>query len=157
MPSPQTKLQAREDTKKNALIFVAVLVILIGTIFVSLLQLQPRKVVPTTGAADAFSADRALSHLEELAVKPHPLGSEEHDRVRDYLVHSLQELGLKPEIQKANSVYSPGIWISGGTVENIVAKIKGTNSTKAIMLVAHYDSVPGSAGAGDDGAGVAPS
>ena len=155
MPSPQTKLQAREDTKKNALIFMAVLAILIGTIFVSLLQLQPPKVVPTTGAADAFSADRALSHLEEFAVKPHPLGSEEHDRVRDYLVHSLQELGLKPEIQKANSVYSPGIWISGGTVENIVAKIEGTNSTKAIMLVAHYDSVPGSAGAGDDGAGVA--
>ena len=155
MPSPQTKLQAREDTKKNALIFMAVVAILVGTIFVSLLQLQPPKVVPTTGAANEFSADRAFSHLEEFAVKPHPLGSEEHDRVRDYLVQSLEELGLKPEIQKANSVYSSGTWISGGTVENIVAKIEGTNSTKAIMLVAHYDSVPGAAGAADDGAGVA--
>ena len=155
MPSPQTKLQAREDPKKNALIFMVIVVILVGTILVSLLQLQLPKVVPATGAADEFSAHRALSHLKEFAVKPHPLGSEEHDKVRDYLVQSLEELGLKPEIQKANSVYSSGTWISGGTVENIVAKIEGTNSTKAIMLAAHYDSVPGAAGAADDSAGVA--
>jgi acetylornithine deacetylase/succinyl-diaminopimelate desuccinylase-like protein len=32
-------------------------------------------------------------------------------------------------------------------VENIIAKIEGTRSTKAIMLAAHYDSVPGAAGA----------
>ncbi|CAG9613811.1 hypothetical protein BACCIP111899_03030 [Bacillus rhizoplanae] len=155
VPSTQTKLQAREDTKKNALIFIAVVAILIGTIFVSLLQLQPPKVVPATGSANEFSAERALSHLKEFAVKPHPLGSVEHDRVRDYLVHSLEELGLNPEIQKANSLNSIGRWIVGGTVENIVAKIEGTTSTKAIMLVAHYDSEPGSPGAADDGAGVA--
>ena len=105
-------------------------------------------------AVNEFSAERAFAHLKEFAVHPHPIGSEEHDRVRDYLIQSLQELGLQPEIQKTPSVYSSGSWISGGTVENIIAKLEGTHSTKSIMLVAHYDSVPGAAGAADDGAGV---
>lgn len=128
--------------------------IIIGSIFVSLLQLQSPKVVPANEGTTEFSADRAYSYLENFAVAPHPLGSKEHDRVRDYLVGVLEELGTNPVIQKANSLHDTGTWIAGGTVENIVAKIEGTNSSKAIMLVAHYDSVPGSPGVSDDGAGV---
>ncbi|MBB6448017.1 M28 family peptidase [Bacillus benzoevorans] len=152
--STETKLQTRNELRKNTLIFISIVAVLVGIIFVSLLQIQPPKVVPADGAANEFSAVRAFDHLKELARKPHPIGSEEHDRVRDYLIHSLEELGLKPEIQKTPSVYSSGTWISGGTVENIIAKIEGTHSTKAIMLVSHYDSVSGAAGAADDGAGV---
>lgn len=129
--------------------------IIVGVIFLSLLQLRTPKIEPSTADPTSFSADRAFSHLEEFAVKPHPLGSKEHDQVRDYLVHALTDLGLDPEIQKTNSLYTRPAFISGGIVENIYAKIDGTNSTKAIMLVAHYDSVPGSPGVSDDGAGVA--
>ena len=112
---------------------------------------------PLDGAVHEYSAERAFAHLKEFAKKPHPIGSEEHDRVRDYLIQSLEELGLEPEIQKNPSVYTtPGFpWIlRAETVENIIAKIEGTHSTKSIMLVAHYDSVPGAAGAADDGAGA---
>ena len=45
--------------------------------------------------------------------------------------------------------------IAGATVHNIIARIPGTGSTGAIVLSAHYDSVPFSPGASDDGAGVA--
>jgi hypothetical protein len=154
LPSSDTKQTFHENTKRSVLIFISVIAIILGTIFVSLLQLQSPKVVPASDATTVFSADRAFSYLEDFAVAPHPLGSKEHDRVRDYLVEVLEELGVNPEIQKANSLHDTGSWIAGGTIENIVAKIEGTNSSKAIMLVAHYDSVPGGPGVSDDGAGV---
>jgi hypothetical protein len=151
----KTNPPLREDTKKSVLLFFVIILVIIGSIAMSLLQLRSPKVVSSNGPLTEFSAERAFAHLEEFAVFPHPLGSKEHDRVRDYLVHELEALGLTPEIQKVNSVRQPRSWVAGGTVENIVAKMKGTDSSKAIMLVAHYDSVPGGPGVADDGAGVA--
>jgi len=40
-------------------------------------------------------------------------------------------------------------------VENLLARIAGTRSTGAVLLAAHYDSVPAAPGAADDAAGVA--
>jgi hypothetical protein len=110
--------------------------------------------VPATAPQDVFSADRALVYLNAFAIAPHPIGSAEHDRVRDYLVSELTALGVTPEIQRTTGV-TPRYEVAG-TVENIVARLKGTNgATDAVALVAHYDSVPAGPGAGDDGAGVA--
>lgn len=107
-----------------------------------------------TASQDLFSADRALVYLKAFATAPHPIGSTEHDRVRDYLVAQLSALGVTPEMQNATSV-TPRYEVAG-TVENIVARLKGTSGAPdAIALVAHYDSVPAGPGAGDDGAGVA--
>jgi hypothetical protein len=110
--------------------------------------------VSATASQDIFSADRALVYLNAFATAPHPIGSAEHDRVRDYLVSQLTALGLAPEVQRTTGV-TPRYEVAG-TVENIVTRLKGTNdATDAVALVAHYDSVPAGAGAGDDGAGVA--
>jgi hypothetical protein len=110
--------------------------------------------VAATAAQDVFSADRALVYLNAFATAPHPIGSPEHDRVRDYLVSQITVLGLIPEVQRATGV-TPRYDVAG-TVENIVARLKGTSGeTDAVALVAHYDSVPAGPGAGDDGAGVA--
>jgi len=110
----------------------------------------PRYYVPP----DAFSADRALEHLNVFATAPHPIGSAEHDRVRDYLVAQFTALGLTPEVQKATGVTAR--YRVAGTVENIVARLKGTSGANdAVALAAHYDSVPAGPGAGDDGSGVA--
>jgi hypothetical protein len=152
--STHPKANTRLGTKHSALLFISIFAIMIGVIFVSFMQLQSPSVVPSSGPTNEFSAERALTHLEQFAVKPHPLGSVEKERVRDYLVLQLEELGVETEIQRVHSVRDFG-WISGGQVENIVAKIEGSNSTKAVMLVAHYDSVPGSPGVTDDGAAVA--
>ena len=110
--------------------------------------------LPATATPDAFSADRALVHLNAFATAPHPIGSAEHDRVRDYLVSQLTALGLAPEIQRATGVTAR--YEVAGTVENIVARLKGTNgASDAVAFVSHYDSVAAGPGAGDDGAGVA--
>ena len=68
----------------------------------------------------------------------------------------LRELGANPEVQTAtvarHSPFGPDTW---AVVNNIVAKIPGTQPTGAVMMVAHYDSVPSGPGAGDDAASVA--
>lgn len=110
--------------------------------------------VPADVTPDVFSAGRALADLDAFANAPHPLGSAEHDRVRDYLVEQIKGLGLNTEIQRTTGV-TPRYQVAG-TVENIVARLKGTSEAPdAVALVAHYDSVPAGPGAGDDGAGVA--
>jgi Zn-dependent M28 family amino/carboxypeptidase len=45
--------------------------------------------------------------------------------------------------------------IYAGAAENIVAAFRGEANSRAVMLVSHYDSVPGAPGAADAGAGVA--
>ena len=110
--------------------------------------------LPATASQEVFSAERALVYLNVFATAPHPIGSQDHDRVRDYLVSQLTTLGLTPEVQRATGV-TPRYEVAG-TVENIVSRLKGTSgTTEAVALVAHYDSVPAGPGAGDDGAGVA--
>jgi len=110
--------------------------------------------LPASASPDLFSADRALVYLNAFANKPHPLGSAQHNYVRDYLVSQLTGLGAAPEIQRTTGV-TPRYQVAG-TIENIVGRIKGTSGANdAVALAAHYDSVAAGPGAGDDGAGVA--
>lgn len=88
--------------------------------------------------------------------KPHPIGSEMNDEVRDNIVAELSKIGYSSEIQS-------GFVCDGsetcGTVHNIVARLDGAGDQSegepAVLLSAHYDSVPAGPGASDDGAGVA--
>ncbi|MBI4748999.1 MAG: M20/M25/M40 family metallo-hydrolase [Acidobacteria bacterium] len=113
----------------------------------------PPAVIPTTAPPTEFSAERAMTHLWTIAQRPHPSGSIEHQKVREYLVAQLQNLGLQTEVQETTALVDA--WETAGTVHNIIARLPGTNPTKAVMLAAHYDSVPTGPGASDDGAGVA--
>lgn len=123
---------------------------------ISVYRQQPPAVKSADAPAGDFSAARAMGHLAIIAQRPHQIGSAEHDVVRDYLLNELRAEGLVPQVQTATSV-NP-VWKSefrAGTVQNVIAKLPGTANSKALMLVAHYDSVPNGAGASDDGAGVA--
>jgi hypothetical protein len=105
---------------------------------------------------EEFSAERAMQYVEKIAVTPHPIGSKEHDNVRDYLINELKNLGLEPEIQKDLSTNE--IWgeFVQGNIENIYCRLKGTGDSKeAILMSAHYDSTSGGPGAADDASGVA--
>ncbi len=119
---------------------------------------QPHGHEPESAPAEVFSAGRAFRLVEAIAQRPHPVGTAEHDRVRDHLVAQLRELGLQTEIQSGIGRY-PGALardvVGMGRTDNIVARLPGTNSTGTIYLAAHYDSVPSSPGANDDGVGVA--
>ncbi len=123
---------------------------------------RPPAPVPPSKPPREFSAYRALEHLKRFARLPHPMGTPEHARVREYLVEQLRLLGLDPEIQRATGVTQK--FSAAGNVENIVARLAGRHPDSdslrsaqagALMLVAHYDSVPAAPGNGDDGAGVA--
>src|SRR5262245_11202693 len=115
---------------------------------------RPPGAIPESAPPTVFSAERAMKHVVAIAQRPHPIGSAEHDRVRDYLVAQLSNLGLEPRIQNATGVGTR--YADAGRVQNILARIAGRrNSGPAVFLVAHYDSVEAGPGAADDGAGIA--
>ncbi len=111
---------------------------------------------PASAPPARFSAARALLDVRNIAGTTHAIGSREHDRVRDWVVARLREVGVDTiEIQRATGFNTTSGPIAA-PVDNVVALRRGTRpSGKALVLMAHYDAVPGSLGAGDDGAGVA--
>jgi len=122
---------------------------------VSIVSLFPPAVISDVPPAE-FSSARARGYLQSIADKPHPIGSATHAQVRDYVFGELAKLGLQPQVQRTTAVNTFwGYPNRAATVENIVAKLQGTNSTRAVLLVAHYDAAPQSLGASDDGAAVA--
>ncbi len=127
--------------------------IIIATIYLSFSSLIPSKISDASTPLNNFSTERALSHLKEITKAPHYTGAAEHKNVRDYLVHQLQNLGLETQIQEQVAVTKK--WRAGVKVQNILARIKGTDNSKALLLLSHYDSSPHSSlGASDDGSGV---
>lgn len=121
----------------------------------SIYRQTPPDAVRATASPVEFSSERAMQRLEVIAQQPHPMGSLEHARVRDYLLKELETAGLKPELQKTTAINSDESGrIRAGTVQNIVAKLPGTANAKAVLLAGHYDSVPNGSGASDDGAAV---
>lgn len=125
-------------------------VLIAAVLYLSLSSFLPPQPVSEAAPQSLFSSGRAMKHLEQIAQKPHPTGSVELERVRNYIIDELRKLGIKPDVQKA------AFPVNGQTLDvyNVIATIKGTDSAKAVMLSAHYDTVPESIGASDDGSGV---
>ncbi len=82
---------------------------------------------------------------------PHPVGSAADAVVRDKIVKILSDLGYQPQIQTG---FACDEWGDCGAVKNVVARIDGSGIPGAVLLSAHYDSVPAGPGASDDGAGT---
>ncbi len=130
------------------------LILVLATASVLWLQAPPAP-IPASAPAEVFSAERAMLHVRAIARAPHPLGSAEHDQVRDHLVAALQQLGFTTRIQKDVVHEVQGRRVVLATVENVIAERPGTNPTGTLLLTAHYDSHGSGPGAADDGAGVA--
>jgi hypothetical protein len=125
-----------------------------ATAWTSLALDRPPAPLPGSAPADVFSAERAMVRVQRLAVAPHPVGTREHDRVRDELIAELTALGAAPSVQRTTGV-TP-LYQVAGAVENVVARVEGTGGKNdAVLLAAHCDSVPAGPGAGDDASGVA--
>lgn len=125
--------------------WVLLLVLLAGVV----LAVSGRR-LPEAADLDAppgsFSAARALRVLGDIARVPHPVGSGEHECVRERLVAELAT-GLGFYEQQAGRV-------DGVPLTNLLVRIPGRETTGSVLCLAHYDSVPTGPGAGDDGAGV---
>lgn len=109
---------------------------------------------PASGP-NSIAVDRARAHVAEIATRPHAMGSPEITDVRAVVADLLVGAGLEPERQV---VRAPDFFfVPGREVEvvNLMARIPGTGSGDAIVLMAHYDTVPETPGANDDAAAVA--
>lgn len=101
----------------------------------------------------SFSTDRALIHVKNMSEKPHAVGFPAHSEVREYIISELTKLGLETSTQQG---YTAGDWGNFSSATNILARIKGSEKGKALLLLSHYDSNPHSSlGASDAASGVA--
>ncbi len=142
---------------------------LVGSLALALLVGVLALQVPAPAGADApataFSAERAMADVREIARRPHPLGSADHARVRLYLQQRMTNLRLQVSTQTGPISRGSARYLRrmGGdpeaaafTATNLVGVLPGRNpALPAVALMAHYDTVPMSAGAADDSAGVA--
>jgi Zn-dependent M28 family amino/carboxypeptidase len=82
------------------------------------------------------------------------MGTEANATVREYIVTELEKLGLEAEL---HSIAAPDYFGQDEPVAviNVVARVGGTANTKAIALMAHYDTVPTTPGGNDNSAAVA--
>ncbi len=139
--------------KKNqyTLIPAAFIIAVICWIFFAMM---PRWVSADDAPLTEFSTKRAMLHVAEMAKNPHYVGSAGHEAVARYLIGELKKMGLDPVLQEGTTLSG---WGNLSKSKNIIARIKGTGSGKALLLLSHYDSAPHSVshGAADDGSGVA--
>jgi hypothetical protein len=119
---------------------------------------RPPSPVPATAPDTEFSSERAMHHVEAIAIRPHAMGMPDHDRVRDYITAQLTALGIKPQTQQATAIGTR--YQAAGRVENILAWLPGggvesATRGKAVLVMAHYDGVEAGPAASDDGAAAA--
>jgi len=130
----------------------ASILLIIVAIYWSFSVLLPRNISTLDAPDNTFSTQRALIHLKEISKNPHYVGSPDHERVKNYLVEALENLGLETQIQED---YVLTDWGTLTKPKNILARIKGSDNSKALMLLSHYDSKShASYGASDAGSGV---
>ena len=135
----------------------AIPILIIGLfIFLVIYRLNnPLYAVPASAPVTEFSSGRAMSHVAAVAGAPRPIGSSAHAGARDYLLNEMARLGLETHVQTATATRAlRGDYSVAATVRNVVAKLPGFDSSKAVLLMGHYDSVPNSPGASDNASGV---
>ncbi|MCY7294882.1 M28 family peptidase [Alteromonas sp. a30] len=125
----------------------------------------PQSDVEAFVSAKGYSTDNVRQHLSVIARAPHPTGSAEIKRVRDYLVNSLRSLGAQTEVQQADvqkNVFGKPFMAH---VENVLGFFPSSHTEKPtrnpaetrplLVLMGHYDSFSQSHGANDNGHAVA--
>jgi len=106
---------------------------------VAVLRSGPPSPKPVDAPVTEFSASRAQRVLADVAGGgARPPGTAEHDRVRELLAEKLAAFGFVVE--------RPSGFICGrvacATVTNLLVRIPGRVGANAVVLTAHYDSVP---------------
>lgn len=108
--------------------------------------------------AREFSAGRADKLLAKILgpERPHPAGSAEAEAVRGRILSELAAMGIPAQTQSGMSCRAERRWgaLACATVTNIIADVV-PGAGKAVVLMAHADSVAAGPGAADDGSGVA--
>ena len=105
-----------------------------------------------------FSAARAELTLGRLLGPqiPHPVSTAANMAVRDRVRAEFAALGVRTRVYRGTGCFgrAKNGFFACGTTEDIVAEV-APGEGKAIVLLAHYDSVPAGPGAADDQSSVA--
>ncbi len=145
----------RLSEKPHLTVGIAVSIVMLALIFAGLFHATPPEPLSASVSPSLFSSARAMSTVRHIAQKPHPTGTAENAKVRDYLVAELKTLGLEPHIQSALGIHQSDQEGHMGVVHNVLVRVPGRVSGKALLLAAHYDSTHTGPGAADNGASVA--
>ena len=127
---------------------------LLAFLALAFFTMMPQWTSEEEGLLEEFSSQRAYKQVRAISQQPHYVGSKNHEEVANYLVGELEKLGLETSIQEGFTLSDWGNLVKS---KNLLARIKGTDSSKALLLLSHYDSAPHSysLGASDAGSGVA--
>ena len=134
---------------------IYLILVLITAVFFTYVIYMPgsswQGALPPLNDADRATAVRLESHVKMLCRNPAGRNYIEKrglESARQYITEQFQVSGYPVSFQEYQ--------ISGDTFSNIEALSVGTTSPEEIIVVgAHYDAVPGSPGANDNGTGVA--
>jgi hypothetical protein len=142
--------------KSNTLTNIVTLLVMLTIVWISLHQQSPPATVTADAPPEIFSSARAFKHVEAISAMPRPMGTHGNVAAREYIVDALRAAGLDPEVQQTTALNQNWNGIARvGAVQNVLARLKGTDNSKAVLLMSHYDSVPTAFGASDNAAGVA--
>lgn len=99
---------------------------------------------------------KVMSHLEVITREVHPTGTDEIERVREYLRSEFER--LECDYVEESFMAPAYVSVTGHKKVpfiNFLITLDVPETTDGVMLVSHYDSTPGGPGAGDDGISVA--
>jgi len=115
---------------------------------------QPRGLDAPAAQFSAARANALLARLQGVA-RPHPAGSAENAAIHNRLLTELAALAVPAQTLSTRQCFSEPRWgvIECADVTDVIA-IVVPGAGKAVILMAHMDSVPAGPGAGDDGSGV---
>ena len=141
--------------RRDTLLAIGVVILLLAALAAkSLLLSMP----PLRSAAGEFDGNRAKARLAAVLgdERAHPVDSAADDLVRGRIVGLLRQMGLQPLVrdQRVCNDFPKARLVACARVRNVIA-VLGPTSGRALVLSAHYDSVPVGPGASDDGIGVA--
>lgn len=107
----------------------------------------PAPAAETTGGFDGARAYKYVA--EQVAIGPHPAGSEGIRRAQQYIIGQLKSVGCPVEQQDFHASWTP---VGDVAMENILVKIPSANPN-IILYGSHYDTkrIPNFVGADDAG------
>ena len=148
MPTDRPEINESSGIVAFAFLLLAIILLM------SYEGLRPPLPKAASAPAPEFSAERARAILQRLVGDgvPHPTGSAHNEVVRAQVVDEFTRIGYEPQVQTGFACDEYG---ECAAVKNVVARLEGSTSSPAVLLAAHYDSVPAGPGAFDDGAGAA--
>ncbi|HJV26798.1 MAG TPA: M20/M25/M40 family metallo-hydrolase [Aromatoleum sp.] len=144
---------------------VATLACFAALLALTALRYTPPSPLTADAPPEVFSATRAQAELATILgddlphssshSSAHPLGSPANAAVRARIIERLSAFGYEVRTHTGLACYAPTAWC--GMPVNILARLPGSNGGRdgAVLIAAHYDSVPAGPGASDDAAGVA--